>query len=90
LYGSASDEIVKTYESEGFLCIEDPTRAVVAMSALMFFGEKFKSNEIQKNLDLQKYLIDIPQRKLNEIDCSAEILSKANLPIIKSSINQKY
>jgi len=81
----APDEIVKTYESEGFLCIEDPTRAVVAMSALMFFGEKFKSNEIQKNLDLQKYLIDIPQRKLNEID-SAEILSKANLPIIKSSI----
>lgn len=81
----APDEIVKTYESEGFLCIEDPTRAVVAMSALMFFGEKFKSNENQKNLDLQKYLIDIPQRKLNEID-SAEILSKANLPIIKSSI----
>jgi acyl-CoA synthetase (NDP forming) len=81
----APDEIVKTYESEGFLCIEDPTRAVVAMSALMFFGEQFKLNEIKQDFNKNKYLIDIPKRKLNEVDCS-EILIKANLPIIKSSI----
>lgn len=81
----APDEIVKTYENEGFLCIEDPTRAVVAMSALMFFGEQFKLNEIKQDFNKNKYLIDIPKKKLNEVDCS-EILIKANLPIIKSSI----
>ena len=84
----APDEIIKTYENEGFLCIEDPTRAVVAMSALMFFGEKFKSNEIKQAFKKENYKINIPKKRLNEIDCS-EILRKANLPIAKSSLITK-
>ena len=44
-----SEDIVKNYEKEGFLCIEDPTRAVVSMAALMHFGEKF--NEKIEKLD---------------------------------------
>ena len=84
----APDEIIKTYENEGFLCIEDPTRAVVAMSALMFFGEKFNSNEIKQTFKKENHKINIPKKRLNEIDCS-EILRKANLPIAKSSLITK-
>ena len=84
----APDEIIKTYENEGFLCIEDPTRAVVAMSALMFFGEKFNSTEIKQAFKKQDHKINIPKKRLNEIDCS-EILRKANLPIAKSSLITK-
>ena len=84
----APDEIIKTYENEGFLCIEDPTRAVVAMSALMFFGEKFNSNEIKQAFKKENHKINIPKKRLNEIDCS-EILRKANLPIAKSSLITK-
>ena len=65
----APNEIYKKYEKEGFLCIEDPTRAVVSMAALMHFG-----NEFQKNLDNVKTLelkkIDIPKRKLNEVEAT--------------------
>ena len=84
----APDEIIKTYENEGFLCIEDPTRAVVAMSALMFFGEKFSSTEIKQAFKKENHKINIPKKRLNEIDCS-EILRKANLPIAKSSLITK-
>ena len=84
----APEEIIKTYENEGFLCIEDPTRAVVAMSALMFFGEKFNINTIKQNFKKDSYVINLPRKKLNEIDCS-EILRRANLPIVESSRIQK-
>ena len=84
----APDEIIKTYENEGFLCIEDPTRAVVAMSALMFFGEKFNSNEIKQAFKKENHKINIPKKRLNEIDCS-EILRKANLPVAKSLLITK-
>ena len=84
----APEEIVKTYENEGFLCIEDPTRAVVAMSALMFFGEKFNINTIKQNFKKDSYVINLPRKKLNEIDCS-EILRRANLPIVESSRIEK-
>ena len=49
----APQEIYENYEKEGFLCIEDPTRAVVAMSALMFFGEKFNEKLRLNSLMLQ-------------------------------------
>lgn len=34
-------EILRAYEAAGFPCFEDPSRAVVAMAALMHFGEVF-------------------------------------------------
>ena len=63
----ASEDIVKNYEKEGFLCIEDPTRAVVSMAALMHFGEKF--NEKIEKLDLKlPDKMNITKRKLNEMN----------------------
>tara|TARA_B110000037_G_scaffold278_1_gene298 strand:+ start:3074 stop:5158 length:2085 start_codon:yes stop_codon:yes gene_type:complete len=79
----APEDTVKTYENEGFLCIEDPTRAVVAMSALMFFGEKFNEKTILNNFNKNDFSVQIPSKKLNEVDCS-KILRNAGLPIVSS------
>ena len=78
----ASEEYIKMYEKEGFPCLEDPTRAIVAMSALMFFGEKFNEKPKSNHINLDNYKVDIPNKNLNEIDCS-EVLLSAGLPIIK-------
>ncbi len=80
----ASNDIVKHYEKEGFLSIEDPTRAVVSMAALMFFGEKF--NEKNEKIEIQPpSKINIPRRKLNEIEC-AEILEKFGINLNKGKL----
>ena len=78
----ASEEYIKMYEKEGFPCLEDPTRAIVAMSALMFFGEKFNEKPKSNHINLDNYKIDIPNKSLNEIDCS-EVLLSAGLPLLK-------
>ena len=80
----ASKDIVKNYEKEGFLCIEDPTRAVVSMAALMHFGEKF--NEKIEKLDLKlPDKMNITKRKLNEMEC-VDILNKFGLNCNKGKL----
>ena len=80
----ASEDIVKHYEKEGFLSIEDPTRAVVSMAALMYFGEKF--NEKIEKIEIQPPLkINIPKRNLNEIEC-VEILEKFDINLNKGKL----
>ncbi len=37
----APPEMIRDYEADGFLCFEDPSRAVVAIAAMGFFGEAF-------------------------------------------------
>ena len=65
----APNEIYKKYENEGFLCIEDPTRAVVSMAALMHFGSEFnKSVNKVESLEIKK--LNIPKRKLNEFEAT--------------------
>ena len=65
----APNEIYKKYENEGFLCIEDPTRAVVSMAALMHFGSEFNNNvDIAESLEIKK--LNIPKRKLNEFEAT--------------------
>ena len=81
----ANEGIVKTYENAGFLCIEDPTRAVVAMSALMFFGEQFKDKDIVNDFNKKDFVVQIPNKKLNEVDCS-QILRNFGLPIVSSTL----
>ena len=81
----ANEDIVKTYENAGFLCIEDPTRAVVAMSALMFFGEEFKDKHFVNDFNKKDFVVQIPNKKLNEVDCS-QILRNFGLPIVTSTL----
>ena len=65
----APNEIYKKYENEGFLCIEDPTRAVVSMAALMHFGSEFnKKTDKVEILEIKK--LNIPKRKLNEFEAT--------------------
>ena len=65
----APNEIYKKYENEGFLCIEDPTRAVVSMAALMHFGSEFNNN-VNKVESLEIKKLNIPKRKLNEFEAT--------------------
>ena len=65
----APNEIYKKYENEGFLCIEDPTRAVVSMAALMHFGSEFNNN-VDKAESLEIKKLNIPKRKLNEFEAT--------------------
>jgi len=65
----APNEIYKKYENEGFLCIEDPTRAVVSMAALMHFGSEFNKN-VDKVESLEIKKLNIPKRKLNEFEAT--------------------
>ena len=65
----APNEIYKKYENEGFLCIEDPTRAVVSMAALMHFGSVFNNN-VDKAESLEIKKLNIPKRKLNEFEAT--------------------
>ena len=65
----APNEIYKKYENEGFLCIEDPTRAVVSMAALMHFGSEF-NNSVDKAESLEIKKLNIPKRKLNEFEAT--------------------
>ena len=80
----ASEDIVKHYEKEGFLSIEDPTRAVVSMAALMYFGEKF-NEKIEKIKTQTPLKINIPKRNLNEIEC-VEILGKFDINLNKGKL----
>ena len=77
----APNEIYKKYENEGFLCIEDPTRAVVSMAALMHFGSEFNKNvEKVESLEIKK--LNIPKRKLNEFE-TTNLLSKFGINMNK-------
>ncbi len=77
----APNEIYKKYENEGFLCIEDPTRAVVSMAALMHFGSEFNKNvEKVESLEIKK--LNIPKRKLNEFE-TTNLLSEFGINMNK-------
>ncbi len=77
----APNEIYKKYENEGFLCIEDPTRAVVSMAALMHFGSEFNKNvEKVESLEIKK--LSIPKRKLNEFE-TTNLLSEFGINMNK-------
>jgi len=77
----APNDIYKKYENEGFLCIEDPTRAVVSMAALMHFGSEFNKNvEKVESLEIKK--LNIPKRKLNEVEAT-NLLSELGINMNK-------
>jgi hypothetical protein len=48
----------------------------------MFFGEKFNEKLRLNSFDATKYKVNIPDKNLNEIDCS-EVLLSSGLPVLK-------
>ncbi|MFP6697435.1 MAG: acetate--CoA ligase family protein [Alphaproteobacteria bacterium] len=67
-------------ESLKYLVIEDPNRAIRAISALVGFGGSFVRGESGALPELPRQAIAPPRRTLSELD-AADILSKAGLPM---------
>ncbi|MBT4487694.1 MAG: acetate--CoA ligase family protein [Rhodospirillaceae bacterium] len=67
-------------ESLSYLVIEDPNRAIRAISALVGFGRSFVRDGVDELPLLPAETIAPPLRALSEVD-AAEILGKAGLPM---------
>jgi len=67
-------------ESLKYLVIEDPNRAIRAISALVGFGGSFVRGKSGALPELPRQAIAPPRRNLSELD-AADILSKAGLPM---------
>lgn len=81
LIGSEKD--LEPYESAGFPCIEDPSRAVRAMAAMMFYGMAFdKGRPAQPDVPPDARL---PEGKLGEREAKA-ILRKYGLPMVDDKL----
>lgn len=74
------EEIVSQYEDQGYPCFEDPSRAVNAMAAAMFFGESFAKGA-GSNPALPE-LAPLPEGPLGE-HAAKQILAKAGLPMVE-------
>ncbi len=65
----ASQEQVAAYESDGYICIEDPTRAIVAIAAMHRLGAAFNAAEPVPPPDIPT--IAIPDTVPTEIEAKA-------------------
>ncbi|MEM6621807.1 MAG: acetate--CoA ligase family protein [Pseudomonadota bacterium] len=74
------DEIIRQYEEEGYPCVEDPSRAVGAMAAAMFFGESFARGTV--DAPAVPDLPPLPDGPLGEHEAKA-ILAAAGLPMVQ-------
>ncbi|MEM6663508.1 MAG: acetate--CoA ligase family protein, partial [Pseudomonadota bacterium] len=75
-----TEERLVQYETAGFPCFEDPSRAVKAMAAAMFFGASF-ARDAHASPDVPA-LDPLPDGPLGEKDAK-EILAKAGLPMVQ-------
>jgi len=76
----AGQEIVDKYEEAGFPCFEDPSRAVRAMAAMMFFGAAFARG--RRALPEIPAFDPLPGGAIGEHDAKA-ILARAGLPMVE-------
>jgi acyl-CoA synthetase (NDP forming) len=77
------DEMRQRYEDAGFPSFEDPTRAIVAMAALMSFGAAFADGT--RPVPNIPAFAALPDRPLSEHSAKA-ILAAAGLPVIKDAL----
>ena len=75
----APEEMQKRYDEAGFPSFEDPTRAIVAMAALMAFGEAFAKGTAPVP-DIPEFA-PLPEGSLGELEAKA-VLAAAGLPVI--------
>jgi acyl-CoA synthetase (NDP forming) len=76
----ASDEMKRSYEEAGFPCLEDPTRTIAAMAALMFFGVEFEKGRAAP--PALPAAVHLPDGAISERAAKA-ILAEAGLPVVK-------
>ena len=75
-----TDEIISQYEEAGLPCFEDPSRAVKAMAAAMFFGEHFNRPAVAA--PVLPEVDPLPEGPLGEHEAKT-ILGKAGLPMVE-------
>ncbi|NIP76993.1 MAG: hypothetical protein GTN90_13865, partial [Xanthomonadales bacterium] len=76
-------EMKRRYDEAGFPSFEDPTRAITAMAALMFFGEAFAKGAPQ-TLRLPDFG-PLPEGPLGEREAKVE-LAAAGLPMVEDRL----
>ncbi|MEM8761011.1 MAG: acetate--CoA ligase family protein, partial [Pseudomonadota bacterium] len=76
----ASPEIRARYEAEGFPCFEDPSRAITAMAAMMFFGDAFATAAPRMPAPLTDVIL--PAGPLAEREAKA-VMHAAGLPVVE-------
>ena len=81
LIGSYED--TQPYEQAGFPCIEDPSRAVRAMAAMMFYGRAFARGRRVPPAIAQA--APLPDGKIGEHDAKL-LLAKAGLPMVQDAL----
>jgi len=79
----APPEIRKQYEDEGFPCIEDPSRAVATMAAMMSYGMAFAAG--RPAMPEVPNLPDLPEGLLGEKEAK-EILADFGLPLATDTL----
>ncbi|MGK7861335.1 acetate--CoA ligase family protein [Falsiroseomonas sp. E2-1-a4] len=77
-------ERVREWEADGFLCMEDPSRAVVALAVMGRFGEAFAQPAIPPETLPP---IRLPARAPNEADAK-RILDAAGIPMVPEAACQ--
>jgi len=80
IIGQAPEEILEKYEAAGIMVFEDPSRAVVALSALAKLNTAFEqANEDEGDFpDIGK--ISLPTEKITEAEAKA-LIAKAGIPV---------
>ncbi|MEM8760811.1 MAG: CoA-binding protein, partial [Pseudomonadota bacterium] len=79
----AKREVQAEYEAAGFPCFEDPSRAIAAMAALMFFGEAFAA--APPVVAPLAEASPLPEGAVNEHAATA-LLRKAGIPAPRSEV----
>jgi acyl-CoA synthetase (NDP forming) len=79
----APPDVRRRYESDGFLCYEDPTRTVAALAALVGFGRAFARPPATPAPALPKAALPLPMASIGEGEAK-RILKSAGIPVVKS------
>jgi acyl-CoA synthetase (NDP forming) len=83
----APPPVWKQYEEAGFLCFEDPTRAVAAVAALVKFGRAFARPPKEAAPTLGKGVLPAPAAATDEREAK-RILKSAGIPVVEDVLAQ--
>ncbi|MCK6454217.1 MAG: acetate--CoA ligase family protein [Alphaproteobacteria bacterium] len=78
----APPAVWRQYEAEGFLCYEDPTRAVAALAALVGFGRAFERPQAAPAPALPAGALPAPAATVGEAEAK-RILASAGIPVVE-------
>jgi acyl-CoA synthetase (NDP forming) len=76
----APPAIWQKYEAEGFLCFEDPSRAIAAVAALVGFGRAFARGSAGAPPALPRSVLPPPVAAVGEVEAK-RILASAGIPV---------